>query len=205
MLYVRHVKRRIAPRYPAKEAALANPELLEKLPQRWSACRQAVAAAGLLAAIGTTASGCDALSPFIKPTPEPLAGVAAIPQYVSETSALDIIGKAVKADLADAVQLVDPSSIKKPVVYVTCDGTQYQKVKWPDEPIDLYDATAGVGIEYQETTDSCLIYANETVSKPEKGNAYVLVMKEFSSDTAAASIQKQIQSFLEWLKAEGIV
>lgn len=206
MREVKPVRRMKAPCYLVKEVALTHPELLERLPARWRACRQAAAAAVLLAVVGAAAFGCERITPSATPTQEPLVCATAIPQVVSETSVLSFL------DMS-ATQLVDPARITKPVVFISYLGSQYRKLRGMDDPrmddpIDLYDAAAGVGIEYQEDTDGCLIYDYEAVAKPDKSIVYVLVLQtepDFPSEDAREHIRRQVEDFLAWLKAEGTV
>ena len=208
-------------RYPAKDDALAHPELLERLPARWRACRQAVAAVGLLAAVSAVA-GCDG-SPgeSARPTPgivavSPLStdiplyiGEPAPPPVLGEAEAMVVIERIMKEYLPDIARNVDVNSSNKSVVYFSneysCDNTKYEHViSVTAGAIDLYDEKACIGLEYIGADDRLECVLQEGAAKPEQSKPNVLVVNGIYEGTAESDIRAMIVDFLTWLKAEGI-
>lgn len=222
MQCVRPVKRLRAARYPTREEALSSPGLLERLPERWRKSRQAAAAAGLLAAMAASASGCDKSALGGTPVVTPSAFVqvtlayAGVPMptntMLSEADVYKNIEDAAHAVLPDLSASYKPDGKGKPIEFVTHGKSSgYQIVNTDDSVIDFFDASSGVGFEYLDVLDQAdydIQFTDNNISKLDKDHAYVLVIpSENAADEAGSKedIQNQVRGFIEWLKAQDII
>lgn len=201
MLRVKTVNHHSNPRYPAKEHAQAHPELLERLPERWRACRQAAMAAGILASMSTTLSACQK-------TPE-IVGTMAPPAYVTEADAMEIIKTSLAGYMPDLKEEVPVETIKKPIRYLY-NEYGYPSMQATHPSVDLFDSRLNIGIEYvdSEVFPFSPDTTSETADQIGKDQACVLVIWRTEADTTMAAegkLRQQIADFLEWLKAQGIV
>lgn len=222
MLNIRPVKRLRVPRYPTQAEALSCPGLLGRLPERWRKCRQAAAAAGLLAAMASTASGCE--KPLFGGTPTITSSAIAqeTPMYagapmpyptVTEADALKSIRAAADTAFSGLSENHLAGGAGKPIRFVAFNPSEqgYRIVNTNDSDVDLFDALSGVGFEYideGDQTDFVIQFTDENVKDLDKEHAYVLVIPaENAADSIVsdADIQKQVKDFIDWLKAESII
>ena len=130
---IRPVKNLKQPLYPDKTIALADPALLQKLPERWANCKKAAVAAGLLTTMAVSLAACTPVKPIngsdsttsfiansdaissaaLSGTNSSLpAGVPLPPEIVTENDALAIIKNAADRLFANA-QPYEMKDIKK--------------------------------------------------------------------------------------------
>ena len=225
---IKPVRKIRIPCYPHKEYALSHLELLDKLPERWQRSRQAVTAAGLLAAIAMATSGCGSLEPSassiaVTPltpqtsiVPTPLAadtfmylGEPTPPPLIGEAEALAKIERIAIEYLPGLSSKYKVDNIAEPVLYVLDSNkrNEYEEAEAVEDEgcIDLYDPSIGVGIEFIGQEDKWEGHTNAKSIVPDNDNAYVLVINELYVGQDEVEIRKQIEDFLIWLKAEGIV
>jgi hypothetical protein len=204
-LKVSPVRRAGTPGYPGREEVLARPGLLEKLPVRWQACRRAAAAAGLLATVSL--AGC---------VPPPVtAGVPLPPPSLSEADAMALIGETARSYGLALKQDVDRAGISSKVGYLTLDqsdGKGYTSCDLRDGTrLDAWDAAKKVGFEYisGEAVASGSVDVTDAVAGTDpvehlQGDGAVLVVYPVY-EGGQDSLKAQVQEFLDWLKAEGVI
>jgi hypothetical protein len=216
------VKRMRTPRYPSREAALAQPELLKLLPQRWRQCRQAAAAAGLLATMAALSAGCDqpatgnstaslTTATIAESTPM-YAGAPTQYPLINEADAMESIRTAAGKKLGALTGAFDTGKSGKQVEFVMLDGMSsgYMGVTMDKPVVDFFDSVSGIGFEYLSDGDAePQVVDGQTDGnfKPDKTKAHVLLIESEHApytNEGKADIEKQVEDFLNWLKAEGI-
>jgi len=225
---VRSVK---IPEYPLQNFVLAHPELLRKLPERWQKSRKALMAASMATSLVFSLAAC---SPAIKsdgkasdtPSSSPsasetasttefrTAGVPLPPETVDEADAFKLIANLTSGLLDGAQQNVQS---RKNTTFVRFDAGSkvLQEVAFADveKPmaIDLQSADKKIGFEYlkdeRDANEAVDYAASGTEIRAEKSRSYVLVMDAAykAEEEVNTQIKEQVEGFLAWLKAEGII
>jgi hypothetical protein len=193
------------PRYPVREAVLADPELLKNLPLRWRACRQAAIAAGLTVSLAIAVSGC-ATESFVSR----YEGATQAPA-IGEEDALAKIEGFLKTYQPGIIKNYDVHDVTKPIIDVypwnssSTEKYVFKETKIIDDGlIDFYNPSSGIGIEYVGDGDSWGSNTNSKEVAPDKSNAYILAISKIDINTMDTEIRQKIEDFLDWLKAEGI-
>lgn len=211
MSRLKSVRKYRIPDYPPRTQVLSDPRLLAKLPDRWQRCKMAAATAGLLAAVSLSLSSC---------TPEVVsyAGVPLPPDSLSEADALNAIKNAAGDIFTGMQQPYRISDSQKSIVYVYYDLSAKTleevnlKAGSDGLEIDAFNHDKGIGFEYiEQDNDSAseptgFIQTGHKVDQADKNEAYVLVLPAAYDDNQENSmIKEQIDAFINWLKAEGII
>jgi hypothetical protein len=207
------VRRYARPQLPTREIVDANPELLRLLPKRWqgnSAVLMAMVGTGLL----LQCSGSVLAKGSV-----PLPGSPLPPQLIlSESEARRIIvEEAKKAGIvfaADSRTLdiplsslcTEPKPRTEATTRITLDGTDAKlgvSYEYVSEK-DTQALSARCGCTVSEETAAAAIRA--TGKAPPKGRLLVVSdISGFSRKEADGKIRTQVQDFIKWLKAQGVI
>jgi hypothetical protein len=206
------VRRRHKPRYPRLSQVLSNPALLTRLPERWKRCSMAAASAGLLASISLSLSAC-------RPDITANAGVPLPPESLSENDAMDMIKNSAGELFTGMRKSYRIAESSKSITYVSFDVSlkalgQVNLIKDGDDlEIDAFSPEQGIGFEYIEKNNDLageptgFKQTGNTIEHAEKDSGYVLVLPTAYDDVQQANsqIRQQVEAFISWLKAEGVI
>jgi hypothetical protein len=212
MRRLKSVRKYSVPDYPLRAQALSDPRLLAKLPDRWQRCKMAAATAGLLASVSLSLSSCV-------PKVVSYAGVPLPPDSLSEADALNVIKNAAGDIFTGMQQPYRVSESLKTIVYVYYDVSAKTleevnlKAGSDGLEVDAFNQDKGIGFEYiEKENDSAseptgFIQTGHMVDQADKEGAYVLVLPAAYDDNQQENsmIKEQIDAFISWLKAEGII
>lgn len=212
MRRLKSVRKYSVPDYPLRAQVLSDPRLLAKLPDRWQRCKMAAAAAGLLASVSLSLSSCV-------PEVVSYAGVPLPPDSLSEADAFIMIKNAAGDIFTGMQQPYRVSESLKSIVYVYYDVSAKTleevnlKAGSDGLEVDAFNQDKGIGFEYiEKENDSAseptgFIQTGHAVEQADKDGAYVLVLPSVYVDNQQENnmIKEQIDAFINWLKAEGII
>lgn len=215
------------PQYPTRPAADDDPELLRRMPQRWrgnAVLLAVLAGAGLVAAGAEVAQAVEKAKVVARLAPHfplgverpRLRGDVCIPDLLTETDARAIIvDEAKKAGIVFApnVLMVEKVTIPKSAmpypakgetkrIDLVLDGTDAKrKIHYEVVTGEDYRAWSGSAQGPNDwTLDTAVVLHNGLEQRLPEGTTVV-----FHDDGSKEYLRRQVQDFIVWLKAEGVI
>ncbi|MDF2519411.1 MAG: hypothetical protein K0R84_39 [Clostridia bacterium] len=218
MLKIEPVRSYRSPDYPDKRVVLENPDILKTLPQRWKG--KVYAGFAFSSVVVLLLSGCQQ---------QATAGVPAPPAYLTEEEACSIIIEEAEKygvefdktglELQDVKFYIDRNTSEASAIV---EHTQ-------DIELDGYDKEKKIGFEFASSddvqslaknieglTEDEILYFTDADYKEELEEALGYLDEKIYFQTfysasypdiadTKAELQEQVESFMEWLKSEGVI
>lgn len=220
MLKVEPIKKYNSPGYPDKRITHENPDILKTLPLRWKG--KAFVGLTISSIALLLLSGCERLQPPTGGTPLP-------PNYLTEEEAYNIVkDEAAKYGVAFDTTAPELKDVEFQLDKFSTQGTTSILHKF-NVPLDGYAREKGIGFEFISEDDinefnySVQQINNEGVnpiSKSEYNDKLEEAIKQkenkmyldvfynngyASDEQLEAELREQVKSFMEWLKAQGVI
>lgn len=216
MLKVEPIRKYKTPGYPDKGLVLESPDILKTMPQRWKG--KAFAGLAMSSIVLLLLSGCE--------KQQVTGGTPIPPFYLTEEEAYKVIvDEAEKYGVAFDKAGVELQELRLPFYDQAAKANAEYKM---DIQLDGYNKEKKIGFEYVSNKD-VEEFNNSLQQKPEEGvyplwiDAYSAKLEQalrekdqgiyfdsfYTNGYEKAEVEKdlreQVKSFMEWLKAQGVI
>lgn len=204
---IQPVRRRRTARYPTRQTLSERPDLLKSMPQRWQSSRVVITLVGSVSMLAAARS----MQKESKEEYVTLGAPAFPPGYVQSIEIQNAFEREAKKA---GLHLVKQG--RNVPVKVKIGSTTQTKLK----PIDEIDPKTGIGFEFVDAMDCVKVYGWDSGKGPAdlakaikeglkhvKNGERIKVMDATAvdSDKQVSKAKREIKSFFQWLKKQGVI